>query len=96
MARGCKPQPFCRYGKRVSQTDGRSRLAFARRGGADSRHQYQLAVRFILQAVQKLIGKLGFETPIMFKATLAYAQPGCHLVDWLQLGSLCDFDVVHG
>ena len=79
--------------QRVAQTDRRGRLALARGGGSDRRHEDELAVRRVRLVLQQLVVHLGLVAAVLLQIRLVHAGALRHRGDRLHLTGLCDFNV---
>ena len=77
----------------IAQSDRGRGLAFAGGRRAQRRHQNQLAVGLVLQAVDVIEGDLGLVVPVVLNAGRRDAEPGGDLGDWLQGCALGDLYV---
>ena len=79
--------------ERIAESDRGRGLAFAGGRRAQRRHQNQLAVGFVLQAVDEVEADLGLVMAVGFNACCRDAEAGGDLGDRLQGCALGDLDV---
>ena len=79
--------------QRIAESDGSGGFAFPRRCWADPGDQHQRAVRFVIQAAQKIEIDLGLVAPVRDQRGVRYPSLGRNRGNRLQGRGAGDFDI---